>query len=188
MNTTYRMRPATLNDWSSIVALDQQIFGAYGAQEDPTIIRSRLQTFPRGCAALEGYCSEGRLNGATMPESRKIAPSNPFITGYLTTEKWAELREPALDEEPRETHRPDGRVLNITTLAVAPSRQNQGLGTRLLDYAITVARQEACTQIILETAKAEQFYARHRFRRVGERIQRGITLAVLVLDLTERAC
>ena len=167
MSELYRMRPATLEDWPALAALDQEIFGAYGAQEEPAIIRSRLVTFPQGCAALEGRSGRGR----------------PFIAGYLTTEKWDELREPRLDEEPRESHRPDGRVLNITTLAVAPACRSQGLGARLLDYAISVARREGCTQIILETAHAERFYLRHRFRRVGERTERGIRLAIMVLEL-----
>ncbi len=164
------MRPATLDDWPGIVALDQEIFGAYGAHEEPAIIRSRLVIFPQGCAVLEG------TRGAT-----------PFIAGYLTTEKWAELREPALDEDPKESHRPDGRVLNITTLAVAPACQNQGLGPRLLACAIDIARQEGCRQIILETAHAEQFYLRHRFRRTGARTERGIRMALMVLDLADRA-
>ena len=124
MTEDYRMRPATLEDWPGIAALDQEIFGAYGAQEEPAIIRSRLVTFPQGCAVLAGGCGDGR----------------PFIVGYLTTEKWAELREPALDEDPQESHRPDGRVLNITTLAVAPVCQNQGLGARLLDCMPSASR------------------------------------------------
>ena len=85
MNEFFRMRPATLADWPGIAALDQEIFGAYGAQEEPAIIRSRLLTFPQGCAALEGDDSDG----------------GRFIAGYLTTEKWAELRQPALDEDPQ---------------------------------------------------------------------------------------
>lgn len=169
MTDSYRMRPATPEDWPSIVALDQEIFGAYGAQEEPAIIHSRLLTFPQGCAVLEGRGGDER----------------PFIAGYLTTEKWAELREPALDEDPRESHRPDGRVLNITTLAVAPPCQNQGLGARLLECAIGIARQEGCRQIILETAHAERFYLRHRFRPFGARTERGIRLAIMVLDLAD---
>ena len=169
MNEFFRRRPATLADWPGIAALDQEIFGAYGAQEEPAIIRSRLLTFPQGCAALEGDDSDGRR----------------FIAGYLTTEKWTELREPALDEEPQESHQADGRVLNITTLAVAPACQNQGLGARLLDHAIAVAQQEGCRQIILETAHAERFYLRHRFRRIGERTERGIRMAIMLLELTD---
>lgn len=169
MTGKYRMRPAALEDWPTIVALDQEIFGAYGAQEEPDIIRSRLLTFPQGCAVLEGERGDGL----------------PFIAGYLTTEKWAELREPVLDEDPQESHRPDGRVLCITTLAVAPDCQNQGLGPRLLDCAISIARQERCEQIILETAHAERFYLRHHFRRVDTRSERGIRMAIMVLDLAD---
>lgn len=171
MTEHYKMRPAALADWPVIVALDQEIFGAYGAQEEPDIIRSRLLTFPQGCAVLEGERGDGR----------------PFIAGYLTTEKWAELREPVLDEDPQESHQPDGRVLCITTLAVAPDCQNQGLGPRLLDRAVAIARQEGCGQIILETAHAERFYLRHRFRRTGARTERGIRMAIMVLDLTDYA-
>ncbi len=170
MTGNYRMRPAALKDWPGIVALDQEIFGAYGAQEEPVIIRSRLLTFPPGCAVLEGERGGGR----------------PFIAGYLTTEKWAELREPVLDEDPRQSHRPDGRVLCITTLAVAPGCQNQGLGVRLLDRAVSIARQEGCAQIILETAHAERFYLRHRFQPAGVRAERGIRMAIMLLDLTDR--
>ena len=169
MSEIFRMRPTTLADWPEIAALDQEIFGAYGAQEEPAIIRSRLLTFPQGCAALERDCGDGRR----------------FIAAYLTTEKWAELREPALDEEPQESHQPDGRVLNITTLAVAPACQNQGLGARLLVHAIAVARAEGCTEIVLETAHAEPFYLRHRFRRIGERTERGIRMAIMLLELTD---
>ena len=167
MSELYQMRPLTLEDWEEIAALDEAIFGWYGAQEEAAIIRSRLLTFPQGCAALEGRSGGGE----------------PFIAAYLTTEKWAEVREPALDEDPRESHQPDGRVLNITTLAVAPACQNQGLGARMLDRAISVARQEGCSQIVLETAHAERFYLRHRFRRIGERTERGIKMAIMLLEL-----
>lgn len=167
MSEIYRMRPATPADWRAFAALDEEIFGWYGAQEEPAIIRSRLATFPQGCAVLEGRSSDGQ----------------PFIAGYLTTEKWAELREPALDEDPRKSHRPDGHVLNITTLAVVPACQGQGLGARLLEHAIEVARAEGCGQIVLETAHAERFYERHGFRRTGERRERGIRMAILLLEL-----
>lgn len=168
MSESYRMRPATPTDWKAFVALDEEIFGWYGAQEEPAIIRGRLNTFPQGCAVLEGRNSDGQ----------------PFIAGYLTTEKWAELREPALDEDPRKSHTPDGRVLNITTLAVVPACQGQGLGARLVEHAISVARTEGCRQIVLETAHAERFYERHRFQRIGERMERGIRMAIMLLDLS----
>ena len=85
----------------------------------------------------------------------------------------------ALDEDPRLTHQPDGHVLNITTLAVAPGHQNGGLGQRLLDTAIVIAQRAGCTQIILETAHAARFYQRYGFTKIGERQQRGIVLQIM---------
>ncbi len=165
------LRQATVDDWAQVVALDQLIFGSYGAQEDPEIIRARLTLFPAGCAVLE---------------EPFIAPNGTLehkILGYLTTEKWATIREPALDEDPHKTHQPTGTVLNITTLAIAPEHQKRKLGGRLVDQAIAVARQEACTTIILETAHAEKFYQRHGFIRLGERQQRDILLHIMHYSL-----
>lgn len=155
------LRQATLADLPHIIALDQEIFGAYGAEESPQVIRARLEVFPTGCAVLENG-----LNQATF-------------AGYLTTEKWLEAREPALDEDPHLTHQPDGQVLCITTLAVAPSFQNRGCGPHLLEQAVSIARQENCQQIILETAHAKKFYLRHGFTVLEERRQRGILLYVM---------
>jgi ribosomal protein S18 acetylase RimI-like enzyme len=163
------LRPATRTDLPQIIALDQAIFGTYGANEDPAIIQARLEVFPSGCLVQEGIAATGART----------------VVGYLTTEQWATPREPALDEDPHQTHQPGGEILNITTLAVDPHYQNQGLGERLLKTAITLARQEGCRQIILETAHAERFYRRHGFEKLGERQQRGITLHILHLLLTE---
>ncbi|MCL4862442.1 MAG: GNAT family N-acetyltransferase, partial [Caldilineaceae bacterium] len=163
-----QLRPATLADLPQIIALDQAIFGPYGADEDPAVIRARLEVFPAGCIVLEERTEEGEPGA---------------ILGYLTTEKWATPREPALDEDPHTTHAPHGRILNITTLAVHPAHQNRGLGQRLLDEAIAIARREGCEQIILETAHAERFYLRHGFAKLGERQQRGIILHVMQRSL-----
>jgi ribosomal protein S18 acetylase RimI-like enzyme len=148
--------------------LDQAIFGAYGADELPAIIQARLAVFPAGCALIE--------------EKQPGIGSAPIVA-YLTSEKWADLREPALDEDPHHTHQPQGRILNITTLAVSPQQQQRGLGQRLLAYAVTIARAEGCRAIVLETAHAEQFYLRHGFVTIGQREQRGIALAIMQRDL-----
>ncbi len=165
------LRQATIDDCAQIVALDQLIFGSYGAQEDPEIIRARLTIFPAGCAVLE--------------ETQHVPPGaiERQILGYLTTEKWVTIREPALNEDPYQTHQPTGTVLNVTTLAIAPDQQKRRLGGRLVDHAIAVARQEKCTMIILETARAEKFYERHQFTKLGERRQRGILLHIMGYSL-----
>lgn len=156
-------RPATLADAAQIIALDQAIFGAYGGDEEPDIIRARLAVFPAGCLVLEA--ADGRM------------------AGYLTTEKWAAMREPALDEHPADTHDPHGRVLNVTTFAIAPDFQNHGLGVKLLNKTINLAKEEGCTQIVLETANAKRFYTRHHFEHIGTRFQRGIKLFIMRLRI-----
>ncbi len=163
MDKTIILRPATLADLAHIVAMDRDLFGEHGTEEDPAIIRARLEVFPVGCVVLEE-----RANGQP-----------PRFVGYLTTEKWAEAREPTLDEDPRLTHVPDGRVLNITTLAVGRPDQRGGLGARLLAYAEDLARQEGCGEIILETEQAERFYLRYGFETLGERRQRGAHLIIM---------
>ncbi|MEZ4614967.1 MAG: N-acetyltransferase [Caldilineaceae bacterium] len=169
-----RLRQANLEDWPQLVALDQAIFGSYGAQEDPAIIRARLEVFPEGCVVLEDVLEEDELEGRPAP---KLEAST--ILGYLTTEMWQNVREPALDEDPHLTHQPAGTVLNITTLAIAPNQQNRGLGAQLVQQALAIARRAQCTQIVLETAHAETFYRRHGFTKIGERRQRDIKLHVM---------
>lgn len=162
------LRPATAADLPQIIALDQAIFGGYGADEDPTVIAARLAVFPTGCVVLVETTAEG----AESP-----------LLGYLTTEKWHTLREPALDEDPRLTHQPTGTILNITTLAIAPTHQQRGLGAQLVDYAVTLAYREECTAIVLETAWAARFYERHGFTKIGERRQRAILLHIMYYEL-----
>lgn len=165
------IRQATAADLPQMIALDQTIFGGYGADEEPAVIAARLEVFPSGCVVLV--------------EQNTPVVDSPLL-GYLTTEKWQTLREPALDEDPRLTHQPTGTILNITTLAIAPTYQQRGLGAQLIDYALTLAYREACTAIVLETAWAARFYERHGFTKIGERRQRNILLYIMHYALPSR--
>ena len=166
--STIMLRAASMTDLPAMMALDQALFGEYGAAEDPAVIRARLTVFPAGCVVL--------VAPTTLGESTTLL-------GYLTTEKWDKAREPALDEDPAITHKPNGRILNITTLAIGQTYQGRGYGEQLLNAAIEIAHREQCTQIILETARAERFYLRHGFTKIGERQQRGILLHIMGLTL-----
>lgn len=166
------LRPATLNDLDAIIALDQLIFGAYGAEESPAVIRARLVVFPAGCVVLVGdNIEEG--------EQARVSA----VKGYLTTEKWSARRTPMLDEDPNETHDSDGKVLNITTLAVAPGAQGKGYGRLLLEEAIKIGLSEGCHEIVLETARARDFYSKHGFHLIEERSARGIPMAIMGLTI-----
>lgn len=167
MEDPYLFRTATTADLELIIELDQTIFGSYGGDEDPEIIAARLETFPAGCAIMQ------HRDGA--------------VVGYLTTEKWNEVREPTLNENPAETHKPSGTVLNITTLAIVPAFQNQQLGSRFLDYAEQFALAQGCRDMILETARAVRFYTRHGYNLVGERQQQGVDLFIMHKTLISNA-
>ncbi|MEM7343782.1 MAG: N-acetyltransferase [Chloroflexota bacterium] len=163
------IRPAMPDDLPHIIALDQEIFGSYGADESPEVIRARLDVFPEGCVVLEDISTSDEVESS--------------LIGYLTTEKWLEARDPVLDEDPYFTHNPDGQVLCVTTLAIAPAFQNQKLGPLLVKQAATIARRERCDQIVLETAHAQKFYLRQGFEAIGERQERGIKLYIMRLDV-----
>ena len=159
-----RLRAAKLADAQAIVDLDQRIFGAYGAQESAAVIQARLTVFAAGCVVL-------------------VTGDPEELVGYLTTEKWMEWRTPALDQDPNTTHSDKGGVLNITTLAIAPSWQGKALGKRLVECAIELARREGCGEIVLETAHAERFYRRQGFELIERREERGILMSIMALTL-----
>lgn len=168
------IRAATQQDLPEIVRLDREIFGWYGAAEQPEIIRARLQVFPAGFIVAE---ADGAAGGRRKGE--------PGIAGYASSETWADYREPALDEDPRQTHVPGGRVFCITTLAVNPPHQGRGVGRTLLAALVGIARHARCAEIRLETAHAADFYRRNGFETLGQREQRTIPLTVMRLDLRE---
>ena len=157
------IRQATKDDLERIIQLDKQIFGVYGGDEDPKIIFERLRVFPEGCIVLV-------LKHKTNLE---------VIVGYLTCEKWSQLREPILDENPRDSHDVNGNIINVTTLAIDPEFQNQGLGSMTLDWLYKFCLIQSCDTIILETAKARTFYQRKGFIIIGERSQRGFPLYIM---------
>ncbi|MEM7803023.1 MAG: GNAT family N-acetyltransferase [Chloroflexota bacterium] len=157
------MRPILPKEADLIVSLDQEIFGVYGGQESPDIIRARLAVFPAGCMILE-----------LVEDS-----TTSHIAVYITTEKWATEREPALNEDPHTSHHPQGQVLNITTLAIRLSYQNRGLGGLLLETVESIAGREDCHTVVLETARARPFYERHGYQFIGERNERGYPLYIL---------
>lgn len=176
--TRYQLRPATQTDLPQIVAMDQLIFGAYGAEESPNVIAARLAVFPAGCMVL---IKDGLVKEVLVKEG--LIDDAGDLLGYLTTEKWTERRRPALDEDPRATHDPRGTVLNITTLAVSPTAQGSGYGSVLVEQAVEIARRESCVEIVLETARAQGFYEKLGFELIDEYEQRGIPMAIMCLKI-----
>jgi len=156
------IRLAKLADLAEVADLDAEAFSPYGTQEDFHTFAARLQAFPEGFVVSE---QDGQ------------------IYAYGCAEKWREDREPGLDENPLETHDPNGRIFCITGMAVRTVQRGKGYGLAMLDRLIEIARQAGCEKIVLETTHAQGLYAKRGFTVVSSREQRGVRLDVMALDL-----
>lgn len=81
------------------------------------------------------------------------------------------------------------RPLYLIDMAVAPDFQRQGIGRRLLDFAIAAARAWPAEAIRLDAydapAGAGGFYARCGYREVGRVVYRGTPLIYFELLLSQ---
>ena len=158
MPSSFLIRPATPEDIPQVIQLDFEAFSPYGTAESPAIIRARQQVFPEGFVVAE---IAGR------------------IVGYGSSEKWSAMREPGLDENPYDTHDPNGPIFCITGMAVAEAHRGQGIGTAMTRRLIDIARAHGCTRVVLETTHAQAFYHRLGFETLAERHERGVQLYIM---------
>src|SRR5215210_8329796 len=96
-NNKMLVRNAREQDIHAVAEIDAEAFAPYGTAETPETFQRRLTAFPEGFIIL-------------------IAENE--IAAYGCSEKWLTEREPGLDENPLETHQPDGRILYISGMAV----------------------------------------------------------------------
>ena len=120
------IRQVQHNELSIVADLDYEAFSPYGTAENPETFVSRFEAFPSGFVVL----TEG-----------------DEIAGYGCSEKWLAEREPGLDENPLETHQPDGKIFRITGMAVRIRHRAKGYGLAILDSLIQIAKREQCTKI-----------------------------------------
>ena len=93
----YKIRQVQENDLPEVASLDYEAFSPYGTAENPETFSLRFKAFPSGFVVLI---------------------ENGEIAAYGCSEKWLTEREPGLDENPLDTHKPDGRIFCITGMAV----------------------------------------------------------------------
>ncbi|HET6596174.1 MAG TPA: GNAT family N-acetyltransferase [Anaerolineales bacterium] len=149
-------------DIPAVVEIDSEAFSPYGTAEKPETFQARLRAFPNGFIIL-------------------VAENE--IAGYGCSEKWLTEREPGLDENPLVTHQPDGKIFCITAMAVRVKSRGRGYGLLILDKLIEIAHLEGCKKLVLETTHAQGLYAKRGFQIVRQRIERGVPLDVMSLDL-----
>ena len=161
-NTKVMVRNARDQDIPTVVEIDAEAFSAYGTAEKPETFQTRLRAFPNGFIIL-------------------IADNE--IAGYGCSEKWLTEREPGLDESSLVTHQPDGRIFCITGMAVKTKYRGRGYGLLILDKLMEIAHNEGCRKIVLETTHAQGLYLKRGFKTVQNRVERGIPLDVMSLDI-----
>ena len=161
-NSKILVRNAREQDIPAVAEIDFEAFSPYGTAEKPETFQLRLTAFPNGFIIL-------------------VADNE--IAAYGCSEKWLTEREPGLDEDPLKTHQLDGRIFCITGMAVKASQRGKGYGLRILDKLMEIAHNEGCRKIVLETSHAQELYRKRGFQTVRNRIQRGISLDVMSLDI-----
>ena len=161
-NTKILVRKARDQDIPAVVEIDTEAFSPYGTAEKPETFQLRLTAFPNGFIIL-------------------IADNE--IAGYGCSEKWLTERQPGLDENPLVTHQPDGRIFCISTMAVKTKYRGRGYGLLILDKLMEIAHNEGCRKIILETTHAQGLYLKRGFKTIRNRIERGMPLDVMSLDI-----
>jgi ribosomal protein S18 acetylase RimI-like enzyme len=160
--TKILVRNARDQDIPTVAEIDIEAFSPYGTAEKPETFQLRLNAFPDGFIIL-------------------VADNE--IAAYGCSEKWLTEREPGLDENPLASHQPDGRIFCITAMAVKMKHRKQGYGLLILDKLIEIAHREGCKKIVLETTHAQGLYLKRGFKTVQSRMERGISLDVMSLDI-----
>lgn len=71
-----------------------------------------------------------------------------------------------------------GRYLEIDNFVVDASHRSRGIGKRLVEELISIAREEGCFQLMLdaylENASGHRFYERHGFKKRGYHFMRAL--------------
>lgn len=158
----YEIRQAQENELSEVAELDYEAFSPYGTAESLETFSLRFKAFPTGFVVLT--------------EAGKIA-------AYGCSEKWSTEREPGLDENPLDTHKPEGNIFCITGMAVRIKQRGKGYGLAILDHLMEIARHERCAKIVLETTHAQGLYLKRDFKVIQSRNERGVALDIMALDL-----
>jgi ribosomal protein S18 acetylase RimI-like enzyme len=162
-NSKVLIRNARDQDVPAVAEIDAEAFTPYGTAEKPETFQLRLTAFPDGFIIL-------------------VADNE--IAAFGCTEKWLAEREPALDENPKTSHQPEGRILCITGMAVKTKYRGRGYGLLVLDKLIEIAHREGCRKIVVETTHdAEGLFLKRGFKTVRSRTEGEFSLDMMSLDI-----
>lgn len=150
------------DDLNSVIEIEELVFGPFGTNNPPEIIRLQQKTF------TEGFIVARHQNG---------------IVGYSSSEKWEEMRSPRMGENPEDTHSSSGQVFCITTMAVKHEHRGFGIGTSMLSYQTDLAKKSRCHTMIVETPRTRSFYEKHGFTLLRMEEDKGLDTAILTKSI-----
>src|SRR3989338_10693066 len=104
--------------------------------------------FPKGVAESRKTYQD-RLE--TFNEGFLVYRDNGKIKGVITSEQWSNLKAFRMDRPASKVHDSEGKILHITSLAVHPSHRLKGIGTKLLQALLDMARKHRCAKAVLIT-------------------------------------
>jgi ribosomal-protein-alanine N-acetyltransferase len=127
----------------------------------PAVLDLERELFPEDAWTREMFASE--LGGRPPGRYYLVAEEDGRVVGY------AGLLAPV----PRRARRGPGGPADVLTMAVAPSRWGQGIGSALLEALLAEAAARGCAEVFLEVRvdnpRAQRLYRRHGFAEAGLR-------------------
>ena len=146
-----KVRPASGSDMERIMKIEENAF-IDNIQETYQTFASRMATFPQGFLVLEDD------RGA--------------VQGYFSSELWEKLPDNnkvfILDHETAKVHKPDGKLLYVSSFALMGSLRGRGLGKLFFKECLKQVHKSApqVDQIILIVSQ-EWGSARHIYESLG---------------------
>ncbi|GGQ94305.1 GNAT family N-acetyltransferase [Deinococcus ruber] len=145
-----QIRPAHAQDLDALVVLAQQTYrAAYGHDMDSAALSWHLET----------YLSRSRIHEMTQHDVFLVAEKGAQLIGYVQFGAAQHAASVPGDVE-------------IRRLYLLPGAQQQGLGSRLMEAALTHPQVQAASRVVLgvwhTNTAAQRFYARFGFVQIGE--------------------
>ena len=149
-STTFSVRQAKLQDLQAILEIEAQSFP--GFEESPEVFAERLQVFVEGF--LVGYLGDK-------------------LMGYVCSELWNwnegdDLARFAVGHSPAALHNINGKMLYISSIAIASSQQGKGLGlTLLLSFLENILNLKPDLHSVLLFVGEHWIAARSLYQKIG---------------------
>jgi ribosomal protein S18 acetylase RimI-like enzyme len=150
-----QIRKATHNDIDAIVALSAFVQKQH-ADALPDLFKAP-STSQQMCDVFRDFLADA--NSLVLVAGQERPAGYLWAQFQNRTESWARFGQ---------------RILYIQHMAVAPEFRRKGIGARLLDKAMKIARQEGTKRMELDVwsfnGDARRFYAKHGFAVCNEKM------------------